>query len=31
MTPHKEGMKDNIKINIDGVKVLRVRTDGGHL
>jgi hypothetical protein len=29
--PHVEQMGDNMKISINGAKVLRVRTDGGHL
>jgi hypothetical protein len=29
-TPHEERLEDNMKINIDGVSVLRVRADGGH-
>jgi hypothetical protein len=29
--PHEEQMGDNMKINTDGAKVLRVRNDGGHL
>jgi hypothetical protein len=28
-TPPEELMEDNMKINIDEVKVLKVRTDGG--
>jgi hypothetical protein len=30
-TPHEERVEDDMKINIDGVNVLRVRTDDGHL